>query len=874
MSLAQRRSHLWASVGGALLGWSLPCHSQAPAVVAADAASAPAAASDAVQKVTISSTRSSLAAALADKREATGVLDAVHAADVFRLPDLSVTDALQRVTGVQITRDRGEGGVVTVRGLTQVETLLNGREVFSAGTGRQLELSDVPSEMLSHIDVWKTPPVEMIEGGLGGTIDLRTRQPLDSAQDQAALTARVLQGDLVDRAHTQLSGLVVSRWQDDSGEWGLLANLALQDRGFREDSKVTGAPTARTDLLPGQTVVAPGGATETVSSGDRQRRAGSLMLGWQPHQALKLQLEAHWAVLRTRQDSQQVNALASSRFEPGSLELFANGLDLKRITWLDAPLTVLSFARDTVDRSRQFAMNAEGTLKGVSASTDLSHTRSRSTLLFSGPYMAATAPRFSQDLSGRTPATAIAGADFADPGLYRFTGLAYRNRPFEGSLTAWRADAHQRLDLPGWREWQAGIRLARRRADNATGLVFGDTALAGPRGDEQPGLLEAGAGAAGARPGPSLSGFRVGSLEQARDPAALRAAFGIVGPLPNEGNPLGRWRIIETTFSGHLGARWEDASERWRGELGIRWVRTRASVAGQRSDTLQGDTDPVQVEATTTDWLPTLAVRHTAPGGLVWKAAVSGSLTRPNFDQLSPSLTLLPNSIDPRLNQGSAGNPALKPVRSRNLDLAVEHYLDTHTAGHATVFWKWVDGFVNTVSTSELHDGASYQVSRPRNTGRARVSGAELGWQQAFVALPAPWNSLGLLANYTYIDSRSEPDADGRPTSLQNLSRHSANLIGWYERSDWAARVAWNWRGRYLSSQVNVVGVGTLPVYTAGYAWLDASLEHRLTHRVSLRLEGLNLLRTERRAYYGTPTRPQGTWLNDRQVAATVSATW
>lgn len=811
---------------------------------------------------------------MADKLEAGGIVEPLRAADLDRLPDLNVTDALQRVTGVQITRDRGEGGVAAVRGLTQVETLLNGREVFSAGTGRGLELADLPSEMLAGIDVWKTAPVQQVEGGLGGTINLRTRQPFDVAGDQAVASLRLLNGDLVEKARAQVSGLVIRRWRGSDGDWGLLLNLQLQQRAFREDNKSSGPPTARTDLLPGQTVYAPSAASETLSQGVRTRRAGSLVLGWRPAEHLQLQFEAHWAALRTRQDSRQINAVASSQAEPGSLQLFPGTQDLQRVTWLQAPVSVLSFARDTEDSTRQFALNAESSGPEGRLVSDLSHSRSRNTLLFSGPFMATTAPRFTQDLSRRSPATALAGADFSDPALYRFTGVAYRNRPFAGRLTAWRLDAEQDLDHPWWRQWTAGLRAAWRQADNGAGLVFGDVAVSGLTGADRPDLLAPGTVSPGARPGPSLSGWRVGDLTLARDPAALRAAYGITTPLPTEGNPLGRWRINERTLAGYASARWKAPLAPLSGELGLRWVQTGAAVDGRQSDPAEGDTDPLSVNATTTDWLPSLTLRHEDVPGRVWKAAASATITRPNFDQLSPSLSLLPNSVDPSLNQGSAGNPALRPVRSRNLDLAIEQALDAQSAWHATVFWKQVDGFINTVSSPEVHGGVTYQVSRPRNTAKATLTGAELGLQQSLPGLPAPWNGLGLQANYTYLASRAGPDSQGRRTVLQNLSRHSANLVVWYEQGDWAARLAWNWRSRFQSSQVNVVGLGTLPVYTAGYGWLDGSLERRLTPQVSLRLEALNLMSTLRQACYGSTTRPQGTWLNDRQLGLTLSARW
>ena len=86
-----------------------------------------------------------------------------------------------------------------------------------------------------------------------------------------------------------------------------------------------------------------------------------------------------------------------------------------------------------------------------------------------------------------------------------------------------------------------------------------------------------------------------------------------------------------------------------------------------------------------------------------------------------------------------------------------------------------------------------------------------------------------------------------------------------------SARLAYNWRSKFLSSFTTVVGVGVLPVYTRAYGWLDGSLTYRVNQRVSLGFEGNNLLRTVRSAYYGVETRPQSAWLNDRQFSVSMT---
>lgn len=826
------------------------------------------------QTVEITGQRASLATAAALKRGAPGLVDSVVAEDLQKLPDFSIADALQRVTGVQITRDRGEAALVLVRGLAQIETLINGREVFTAGSGRQLDFADIPAEMVARIDVHKSGAADQVEGGAAGIIDLRMRRPFDFQGRTRVATARAVHGSLVRRTEPQLSVLWSERGTSAGGsEWGLLLNLAWQRRAWREDQKSSGNPLRRSDLLPGQEVVVPNGSSESASAGRRERKAGSLVLQWRPRPTLEGYAEAHVAEFKTLQDTHQINVFAPGlgSFDPASLRLFPGTQDVQHITWLNAPVSALSFARDTVDRTRQFALGGSWRPGNWEVKLDASTTHAYNHLFFSGPFMATTAPRFTHELSGRVPGTQVEGVDLLDPQAWRFTGVAYRTRPFEGELHALRLDARHSF-AEGWlRSVGGGLRLAKRHADNTPGLVFADAPVTGLTPSDLPGstmpnpyanfMSQSGA--------PSLGNHLAGNLANARDAAALRAAFGIDTPIPAGANPLTLWKIRERTDAAYLSAQWEAPAWPLDGEAGVRVVRTCARVSG--SQTATSGVEPTEQESCTTDRLPSASLRWRATPTLQLRAAASRTLTRPGFDQLSPSLTLVRNPINPSQNTGSAGNPGLKPLRSDNLDLAVEHYSGRHTMFYVTGFHKRVDGFVINLSQQETHFGEPYQVTRPRNAGQGRIRGVEVGGQHFFTSLPGAWSGLGVLANATWIDSRHDSFIVGQQTPLPNLSRKSANLVLMYEQQAVSVRLAYNWRDRFLNGFTNIVGLGSIPAYTRGYGWLDASLTWRPHPQVSVAVEGLNLLRTVRSAYYGEETRPQSSWRNDMQWSTTVT---
>lgn len=817
--------------------------------------------------------RASLASAQEIKRDKLEIVDSVVADDINKLPDINVTDALSRITGVQILRDRGEGSGVAIRGLTQMETLLNGREVFTAGSGRTLDFADIPSEMLAGIDVYKTSSANHIEGGVGGTVDLRTHRPFDFQGRQLLGSARVIHGDLVDKQEPQFSTLLSDRWKTESfGEFGALVNFAYQRRAWREDQKSAGNPVARTNIIPGQTVIVPNGTSETSSLGHRERTAGSLVLQWRPADTLELYAEGNYAEFKTIQDSYQINVTPSSTFVAGSPKLFPGSNDLQSISWTNAPISILSFARDTVDRTQQAAVGGSWNKDALTLKADLSYTKSFNNLFFSGPVFSGRAATFTQDLSGQVPSTSIGGTDLLNPANFQYASMAYRTRPFTGNLSTAQLDGDYAFTNGFIKSVSAGFRYAKRNAGNAPGLIFADAPVTGISAADRPGYVMSNpAGNFLGGEGSSIGNYMVGNLDSARDATALRNAFGITAPIPTAGNPLGVWSISEETLAGYLMSKFEATGFPLDGNIGLRAVQTLESVTGSQSVPSSGAVLPININSTDIDYLPSLNLRYQLVKDLYLRAGVSKSIIRQNFDQLSPSLTLIRNTVTPSLNQGGAGNPELKPIRSDNVDLAVEKYFDSTTSVYITGFLKQVDGFVTTVSNPEIHDGLTYQVSRPQNSAASTIKGFELGYQQFYDFLPDLLKGFGMQANYTYIDSETPSSVLGQKVPLQNLSKHSYNLIGMYEKGPFSARVAYNWRDTFLSGITNIVGVGALPVYTRSYGWLDASVGYRINEHFSFTIEGMNLLNTLRSSYYGEETRPQSVWVNDTQVGATMT---
>ena len=145
---------------------------------------------DSLEIIQVTGIRGSLNKALAEKRFSTQIVDSIIAEDIGKFPDNNVVEALQRVTGVQTTgRGAGEVSQVSIRGLSDVHTTVNGRDIFT-GAGRDVALQDIPASLLSGVTVYKTRSADQVERGIAGSIDIKTNRPFNFDGKKVVLAAR------------------------------------------------------------------------------------------------------------------------------------------------------------------------------------------------------------------------------------------------------------------------------------------------------------------------------------------------------------------------------------------------------------------------------------------------------------------------------------------------------------------------------------------------------------------------------------------------------------------------------------------------------------------------------------------------------------
>lgn len=262
-----------------------------------------------VDEVVVTGIRAQLRSAQAIKQNSEVIVDSVTAVDIGALPDRSVSEALQRISGVTLQRTNAardparlaaEGGGVFVRGLSWVRSETNGRDIFSAANGRGLSFEDVSADLLAGVDVYKNVAANMIEGGIAGTINLRTRVPFDSSGPLVSANVDYNYGDLSERGFWSGSVLASNRWDTGIGEIGLLGNISVSNVGNRTDSisvdrydpVVLNAGNASDGRVAGDTVYIPKNMGWRTIDWEQKRTAVALAAQWRPNANLLVTLQA------------------------------------------------------------------------------------------------------------------------------------------------------------------------------------------------------------------------------------------------------------------------------------------------------------------------------------------------------------------------------------------------------------------------------------------------------------------------------------------------------------------------------------------------------------------------------------------------------
>lgn len=462
-----------------------------------------------MEEVVVYGMKSGLVSSMEVKRTAEQFVDSIVAEDIGKLPDMSVAESLQRISGVQLERDNGgEASSIAIRGLTQVRTELNGRSSFTANSGRGLSFEDVPAELMAGVDVYKNPSAQMIEGGLGGTVDLRTHKPFNFDGQKLSGSVGVNYYDLIEDTGEVASGLYSNRWDlEGGGELGFLINLSFQNGAYRGDDVVTEPFWERNASefggVDGDTVYVPAGGGMGYYWGDRDRLGSAAVIQWAPSEDLEFFVQ----YLRSEYDTHQFTSsyfaflpaadASSTNLNPYDLDEYVFNEEgvFRAGNFVDVNIdsNAQQYIRNSVtsDLSTGFdwqvsdQFNLSGDLQYVKANTDGSN------FIMS---LNTRAPVFDLDLRGNFPsmgvrpnlsaattpeeiAAATAAADLTDPDNYKWNWLIPHEDESEGEQTAFRLDGKWDFTNNGFfTSFDAGLRVADREAVNKS-LNYGNWSI-------------------------------------------------------------------------------------------------------------------------------------------------------------------------------------------------------------------------------------------------------------------------------------------------------------------------------------------------------------------------------------------------------------
>jgi iron complex outermembrane receptor protein len=834
---------------------------------------------DDLTEVIVTGVRASVVSALNDKKDSDQVRDSIVAEDIGKLPDNNVIEALQHVTGVQISRNAAEATQLLIRGLPDISTLLNGREIFTS-TGRFITLQDIPAELLARVDVDKSAKADDIEGGIAGVVDVRLHRPFDFAGTEVAGTLRETHSTLSNHNDPTASLLASSRWQTDVGEFGVLADVSYIRDHYKEEILDNYISSQSVMPVPGSTGL--GGIaylplTQGGQSilGDRERSSANLAFQWSPNANTEVFAEGFYTRYRNPNSNDFFVGLPWLGANPATATLFPGTNEVKTVTAGGYDLTSdQSFVPKT--DTYQLATGLKWSGERVTVSTEVDYTNSKFTqegiILDTEYYPPTYNADFNYNGTG-TPFITVPGFNLNDPSNFHIRQLYDQWQEQSGNEIDWRGDLTFKFDnVTGLKSIAAGLRFgdrfARNREDNQGGLdCRGVSAPSSPTNAQ---LLAAIASPA------CFTALNVlpGTAYHATNGSIFDGAFGLTSWTDADPN----WLINNAGYLRQLfdqsptGARppadptqsFDDREKSYAayikgnfafdlgshpliGNIGLRVVDTDASMAGNTLVISTPDNvnysfvyTPTVSDKNTLDWLPSLNARLALADDLFLRFAASKTVTHPTFAQLDPGLSLSASTAT-LLGSGTAGNPNLSPERSTNADLSLEYYFRPQSALTGAAFYRNINGYIQNGITPRTIGGIVYQVTEPTNAPAGHIEGAELGYTQFFDFLPGLLNGLGMQANATYVQGE-----------FQNISKWSYNLVGIYEKGPVSLRVAYNWRDGFDVGPAPGGGMQPQEIFSKSQPWLDLSASYKVAERVTVTFDATNLLNSFYQDYFGS----------------------
>lgn len=774
------------------------------------------------EEITVTGIRASLQRSLDIKRNSDSIVDAVTAEDVGKFPDKNVAESLQRIPGVTIQRGFGEGAAVSIRGTGQDLTLttLNGQNVASTGwfvlepARRSFNYELLPSELVGGLEVYKSTQANLAEGGVGGTVVVHTRKPLD--MKSMSLYGSVEAQSQSDSGSVDPKVSAMGSWKNSEETFGALASVVYQKRQLQRQ---------------GNEAFWEWGAGPVAFEQDRQREAETLTLQFKPSDKLDVVFNAINMEMKANNTNYALWLTQgnTSWGVPATPDQQKNGAVVK------GPLNVAYYQerpREATMKSKVFDLAATYTGDSYEAKVQVGTTSSTGGTDFEmvvddgtgGTPIVGGSFDFSKGKQTWNPGN-IKLATYNPGSLAMGTGAAFNRTPKEDGEDYLQGDIKFDVDLGAINSISTGAKYSSHNTQS-TQWFFDQKAGFNPvipTSGISDGTLDVGAG-----------DYVIQKYDADKLKAWAKAS--IIGQHEDLGSHS---EIDEKNTAAYVMATFEQ--DALKGNLGIRYITTDATstyyLGGKKGHT----------DGTYSEFLPSINTSYKLTDEVTLRVSAGRAAARPQYNFMYANPTPNGTNDDVPNNQfWIAGNPALKPYISNQFDFGAEWYFAEKSMLSAALFTKDVSNFIsNSTRTNVPASEVPFTLVKPAeaamgwtvqsftNGKQAKASGVELQYQQDF------GNGFGALVNYTYTDTDTDKDAfkDGNGI-LTDSSRNSYNATGYFENDTFSVRLAYNFRSAYMLREIGSYGNRLHDDFGS----LDFSSSWNVTDNITVKLDANNLL--------------------------------
>ncbi len=809
------------------------------------------------EEIVVTGLRRSLQSAQQIKRNSEQQVDAIVAEDIGKLPDVTVSDTAARIPGVQVERGGGEANRVLIRGLPDVVTTYNGREIFTA-EARFVALQDFPAGGIAALEVFKSTTANLVEGGLAGLINVRSRRPFDFNGLEIAGSLRGQYAYQSDTVAPNGNLLLSNRWDTGIGEVGALVNFSYTELHFLDSARFNGGfiATARPQQSNSGAFRFPDAVGIFYGEGIRRRPSVNGAIQWRPNPDLQFYAEGLYQGFRNKGADRLflVPLFGDARFT----NVVLDGNKARSLTASNAA-RIFRFQGAANGRTNtyQFAVGGVYDAGPLRISADLARTDSKFDLtVYSFDSLSNRSPTFNAtfDVDRGPGGVEFDFVDFDpnDVANYIYGGFFDRYLIAAGDDYQARFDVEYETGLGFIPRVEAGLRYVDRDGSFEEGARFGPRGFGTPLSQIPIDLRI------------TRSGFRGSSIQPTRTwiTPRRRSIRENVGTLRDiAGFPSGRpptndrsvFDAEEISYAGYGQVRYafDLAGIPLDGLVGLRAVKTEFSITD-----FSGTADQEY-----TDYLPNASARIRFTDELQLRLAATQTRTRPAFNQFRPTVLNSPPACfreqpipgpESCFISGSGGNPELRPILADNYDASLEYYFSRTGLASVALFRRDITGFINNFrvrrDSPEFGPGR-VQVNIPFNAGEGRLEGVEAQLQTFFdyEGLPQFVRSFGVQANVTYIDNEQAlpaqfGEAVGDTFGIPGVSKYTYNLVGMYEGGGVSARLAYNYRTRFINF-FDVTPEGrSAGEFTRGISRLDFSSSYTPFENITLTFDVSNIL--------------------------------